>query len=76
MLYEIVINGYIQEMWFEGLVIIKQPDLTTKLRGDLVDQSALYGVLRKINDLGLELISVNRIEKGGIGRCKQCRKKI
>jgi len=62
-LYEIVISGYIQEMWFEGLVIIKQPDLTTKLHGHLVDQSALYGVLRKINDLGVELISVNRIEE-------------
>ena len=63
MLYEIVISGYIQEMWFEGLVIIKQPDSTTKLRGHLVDQSALYGVLRKINDLGVELISVNRLDE-------------
>lgn len=62
MLYEIVIAGYIQETWFEGLTIIKRPDLTTKLLGHLVDQSALYGVLRKINDLGVELISVNRIK--------------
>lgn len=62
MLYEIIIGGYINEAWFEGLTIIKQPDFTTKLRGDLVDQSALYGVLRIINDLGVELISVNRIE--------------
>ena len=53
MLYEIVISGYIQETWFDELTIIKQPDLTTKLCGNLVDQSALYGVLRKINDLGL-----------------------
>lgn len=63
MLYEIVISGYIQETWFEELNIIKQPDLTTKLRGHFVDQSALYGVLRKINDLGVELISVNRIDE-------------
>jgi hypothetical protein len=62
MLYEIIIGGYIREAWFEGLTIIKQPDFTTKLRGDLIDQSALYGVLRIINDLGVELISVNRIE--------------
>lgn len=67
MLYEIVISGYIQEMWFEGLVIIKQPDLTTKLRGHLVDQSALYGVLRKINNLGVELISVSSIEEEAKG---------
>ena len=61
MLYEIVIGGYICETWFEGLLAAKQPDLTTKLRGQIVDQAALYGVLRRINDLGLELISVNRI---------------
>ena len=66
MLYEIVIGGYIQETWFEELQIIKQSDLTTKLRGHIVDQSALYGVLRRINDLGVELISVNRIEEGVI----------
>jgi hypothetical protein len=66
-LYEIVISGYIQEKWFEELEIIKQPNVTTKLRGHLVDQSALYGVLRKINDLGLDLVSVNRIEKEILG---------
>ena len=64
MLYEIVISGYIQETRFEELSIIKQPDRTTKLRGHIVDQSALYGILRRINDLGVELISVNRIEEG------------
>lgn len=63
MLYEIVISGYIQETWFEELIIIKQPNLTTKLCGHLIDQSALYGVLRIINDLGIDLISVNRIEE-------------
>lgn len=62
MVYEIIIGGYISEAWFEGLTIIKQPDFTTKLRGHLVDQQALYGVLRLINDLGIELISVNRIK--------------
>jgi hypothetical protein len=62
-LYEIVIGGYICETWFEGLSAVKQPDLTTKLRGQIVDQAALYGVLRKISDLGLELISVNRIKE-------------
>ena len=62
MFYEIVISGYIQETWFEELTVIKQPDLTTMLRGNLVDQSALYGVLRKINDLVVDLISVNRMD--------------
>jgi hypothetical protein len=63
MLYEIIIGGYINEAWFEGFTIIKLPDFTTALRGHLVDQSALYGVLRTINDLGLDLISVNRLEE-------------
>lgn len=63
MLYEIVIAGYIQETRFEGFTILKQPDFSTKLRGNLADQSALYGVLRDINDLGLELISLNRIKE-------------
>jgi hypothetical protein len=62
MRYEIVIGGYIHETWFEGFTIIQQPDFTTKLRGHVIDQSALYGVLRKVNDLGLVLISVNHIE--------------
>ena len=62
MLYEIVIGGYIQKTWFEGFTIIELPNFTTALCGNIVDQSALYGVLRTINDLGLDLISVNRLE--------------
>lgn len=63
MLYEIIITGYIQETRFEGFTIIKLPESATKLRGNIADQSALFGVLRSINDLGLELISVNRIQE-------------
>ncbi len=63
MRYEIIISGYIQKKWFEEFTIIMQPNLTTKLCGHLIDQSALYGVLRTIHDLGLDLISVVRIEE-------------
>lgn len=56
-------RGYVGGKWFEGLTVIKQPNFTTVLRGRIVDQSALYGVLRKINDLGVDLISVNFIEE-------------
>ena len=63
MLYEICIRGYIADTWFEELTVIRQPNFVTMLRGQLIDQSALYGVLRKINDLGIELISVNLIEE-------------
>ena len=63
MLYEIVIRGYIRDTWFEELSVIKQSNLTTIIRGELLDQSALYGILRRINDLGIDLISVNRIKE-------------
>ncbi len=63
MIYEIIIRGYIRDTWFEELEVIKQPNSTTILRGKLIDQASLYGILRKINDLGIELISVNSIEE-------------
>jgi hypothetical protein len=61
MIYEIIIRGYIRDTWFEELAVIRQPNSTTILRGKLIDQASLYGILRKINDLGIELISVNRV---------------
>lgn len=61
MLYEIIIRGYIGDAWFEELRVTGQADAMTTLRGNLIDQSALQGVLRRINDLGMELISVNGI---------------
>lgn len=61
MIYEIIIRGYIRDTWFEELAVIRQPNSTTILHGKLIDQASLYGILRKINDLGIELISVNRV---------------
>ncbi len=50
--------------WFDGLAIISFADSEeTLLRGELADQSALFGVLGKIRDLGLTLISVQRAER-------------
>lgn len=63
MLYEIVIRGYVKDTWFEELSVIEQSNLTTKIRGEILDQSSLYGILRRINDLGIELISVNSIKE-------------
>ncbi len=45
--------------WFDDLDIILTPDGSTILSGAIVDQSALHGVLKKISNLGLTLISVN-----------------
>lgn len=61
-LYEIKIKGHVDSQWqdwFDGLAIILTDDGNTILRGPLTDQAALHGVLKKINNLGLTLISVN-----------------
>lgn len=60
--YEIKIKGHVDSQWqewFEGLTITLADDGNTILRGPLTDQAALHGVLKKINNLGLTLISVN-----------------
>jgi hypothetical protein len=64
-LYEILIGTQIDgrwSEWFEGLTITSPTANTTRLRGPLADQAALFGVLKKIHNLGLVLISVARIE--------------
>ncbi|MEZ4834335.1 MAG: hypothetical protein R2873_20505 [Caldilineaceae bacterium] len=65
--YEIKIHGQLDEQWrawFEDLCVLPTDDGDTLLRGALADQAALYGVLRRINNLGLRLISVNSRTKG------------
>jgi hypothetical protein len=66
-LYEIRVAGLLSENWavrFEGLSIRHQPPRETILSGQL-DQAALHGVLIKIRRLGLNLISVKRIDAAG-----------
>lgn len=62
--YEIRVAGHLSANWaarFEGLSIRHEPEGETLLTGKL-DQAALHGVFVKIRDLGLYLISVNRVE--------------
>jgi hypothetical protein len=62
-IYEIRVKGDLANRWsdwFEGLEVGSYPDGETLLRGELIDQSALFGVLNKIHSLNLELISVYR----------------
>ncbi|MFC2028302.1 hypothetical protein ACFLXB_06905 [Chloroflexota bacterium] len=64
-LYEIFVAGHLSQNWasrFEGLSMRHEPEGKTVLTGKL-DQAALHGVLVKIRDLGLNLISVNRQER-------------
>ena len=69
-IYQIRVKGHLDGSWSEwlgGLAIAHHPDGTTALTGPIADQSALYGLLVKIRDLGLPLISVNHIESTSLG---------
>ena len=62
---EIWVKGRIDEHWsdwFEDLTIEHTDDGETVLTGDVIDQAALYGLLAKLRDLGLPLISVDSVE--------------
>lgn len=45
--------------WFEGMTLKPHPDGTTTLVGSVADQAALHGLIRRVGDLGMTLISVN-----------------
>ncbi len=65
MQYEIHIDGDIGARWatwFEGIAITSGPNGTTVLRGDVVDQAALHGLLQKLRDLGIPLRSLAPVE--------------
>ena len=63
--YEIRIKGHLDNRWtdwFENMSFTHESDGTTILAGLVVDQAALYGLLRKVRDLGLPLIAVNQVD--------------
>jgi hypothetical protein len=63
-LYEIRIKGHLDDRWaewFEGLAITLEDDGDTLLTGPVIDQAALHGLLKKVRDLGLPLLSVNSV---------------
>jgi hypothetical protein len=69
-LYEIRIKGHLDNRraaWFEGLTVTREENGNTLFSGPVVDQAALYGLLRKVRDLGLPLISVTRVNPGQAG---------
>ena len=62
--YQIRIKGHLRPQWtdwFEGLTITLEKDGDTLLTGTVVDQAALHGYLKKVRDLGMPLLSVNRV---------------
>jgi hypothetical protein len=62
--YEIRVQGHLDSRWsawFDGLVLTTDDDGTTLLRGQVADQAALHGLLDRMRDLGLPLVSVLQV---------------
>jgi hypothetical protein len=71
-IYELRVKGHLDDRWSEslgGLAVQRQQGGTTLLMGPVVDQAALHGIISRIRDLGLPLLSVRRTgtcsEEGG-----------
>ena len=63
LVYQIRIQGHLGREWtdwFGGLIITLEDNGETLLTGPVVDQAALYGLLKKVRDVGMPLVSVNR----------------
>ena len=63
--YEIRLRGHLDSRWaawFDGLSLTNESDGTTVICGPVVDQAALHGLLQKVRDLGLPLVSVTQVE--------------
>jgi hypothetical protein len=63
--YEVRLTGQLDAhwtAWFDGLTVSYENDGTTVISGQIVDQAALHGLLQRVRDLGLPLISVRKVE--------------
>lgn len=69
--YQIRIKGHLDSQWtnwFEGLTITLEDNGDTLLTGPVIDQAALYGLLKKVRDLSMPLVAVNSVEPGHLIR--------
>jgi hypothetical protein len=67
LVYQIRIEGHLGREWadwFEGMAITALDNGETLLTGPVIDQAALHGLLKKVRDLGMPLVSVNRGKSG------------
>jgi hypothetical protein len=64
MIYQMRVKGHLGSDWtdwFEGLTITREDNGDTLLTGPVIDQAALHGLLKKVRDLGMQLVSVNPV---------------
>ena len=62
--YEICVKGHLDarwSAWFDGLRLTNESDGTTVISGPVVDQAALHGLLQKLRDVGMPLISITQV---------------
>ena len=67
--YQIRLKGHLDSQWtdwFEGLTITLEEDGDTLLTGPVIDQAVLHGLLKKVRDLGMPLVSVSPVEPGQV----------
>jgi len=65
--YEIRLTGHLDShwtAWFDGLTVSSESDGTTVISGPITDQAALHGLLQRVRDLGMPLVSVIRVDGG------------
>ncbi len=70
--YEIRIHGQLDDRWtgwFEGMILTLEQNGDTLISGQVIDQAALFGLLRKVRDTGMLLVSVNRINPTRADSC-------
>lgn len=74
MAYQIRLKGHLDRSWmewFDGLTITLEENGETLLTGQAIDQASLHGLLKKVRDLGMPLLSVNRVPDPTSGQDKE-----
>jgi hypothetical protein len=70
MVYEIKVEGHLGDQWadwFGGATITLEGNGDTLITGPVIDQAALFGLLKKVRDLGMPLVSVKRVQPSEAG---------